>query len=122
MGMEHPVEAPLRTDIEALIRQDRHDLPRGQRREFGLVAGEQDPLPLFFCEAMGNHPMAAFTAIHAVPITSELPLPALQGAQTHPQKTCQSLGPGTSGQPGFQNLQGPLAIFWGGQSSPSSPQ
>jgi hypothetical protein len=64
---KHAVEAPLRTDIEALIGQDRHNLPRRQRRKLRLVAGEQDPLPFFFCEAMGNHPMAAFTAIHAVP-------------------------------------------------------
>jgi hypothetical protein len=122
MGMEHAVEAPLRTDIEALIGQDRHNLPRRQRRKLRLVAGEQDPLPFFFCEAMGNHPMAAFTAIHAVPIARELPAPALQGAQPHPQKCRQGLDPGTSGPTCFQDLQGPLAIFWGGQSSPPSPQ
>ncbi|MFI0404090.1 MAG: hypothetical protein ACH34U_14405, partial [Cyanobium sp.] len=29
--------------IEAQIGQDRHNLPRRQRRKLGLVAGEQDP-------------------------------------------------------------------------------
>ena len=66
--------------------------------------------------------MAAFTAIHAVPITRELPPPALQGAQPDAQKACQGLGPGPSGQSCFQDLQGPLAILWSGQSSPPSPQ
>ena len=84
---------------------------------------EHDPeaTPQTFCEAMGHHPMAAFTAIHADPITRELPPPALQGAQPDAQKARQGLGPGTSGQTCFQDLQGLLAILWGGQSSPPSP-
>jgi hypothetical protein len=66
--------------------------------------------------------MAAFTAIYAVPITRELPPPALQGAQPDSRKVRQGLGPGTSGPTCFQDLQGPLAILWSGQSSPPSPQ
>ena len=66
--------------------------------------------------------MAPFTAIHAVPITRELPPPALQGAQPDAQKARQGLGPGTSGPACFQVLQGPLAILWSGLFSPPSPQ
>jgi hypothetical protein len=77
--IEHPVEAALGTDIQASISQNRHDLPWRQRREFRLVAGEQDPLPLLLAQAVRNQALAAFTAIQAVPITGELPPPALQG-------------------------------------------
>jgi hypothetical protein len=122
MGMEHAVEAPLRTDIEALIGQDRHNLPRRQRRKLRLVAGEQDPFPFLFCEAVRNMAWTAFTAVHTVPITRKLPSPALQGAQPDAQKARQCLRPGSSSQPCFQDLQGPLSILWGGQSSPPSPQ
>jgi hypothetical protein len=122
MGMEHAVEAPLRTDIEALIGQDRYNLPRRQRRKLRLVAGEQDPFPFLFCEAVRNKAGTAFTAVHTFPITRKLPPPALQGAQPYSQKACQGLDPGTSGPTCFQDLQGPLAIFWSGQSSPPSPQ
>jgi hypothetical protein len=46
VGMEHPVEAALRTDVKATIRQRRHDLFRRECCEFRLVAGEQDSLAL----------------------------------------------------------------------------
>ncbi len=48
MGVEHAVEAALRTDVEAPIRQDGNDLPRRQRRELGLIAAAgsaDDPRP-----------------------------------------------------------------------------
>jgi hypothetical protein len=69
----------LGTDVQAPISQDRHDLAWRQCREFRLVAGEQDPLPLLLAQAVRNQAVAAFTAIQAVPITRELPPPALQG-------------------------------------------
>ena len=66
MGMEHPIEAALRADIEALIGQDRNDLPRRQGGEFRLVAGEQDPLALLLRKAVRHQAGTAFTAIQAV--------------------------------------------------------
>jgi hypothetical protein len=47
MGMENPVKAALRTDVQPTICQNGHDLTRWQRRKFRFVAGEQDSLALF---------------------------------------------------------------------------
>ena len=44
----------------------------------GLVAGEQDPLAFLLAQAEGHLAVTAFAAIHAFPITGELPTPALQ--------------------------------------------
>ena len=60
MVMEQAIEAALRTDVQATIRKNRHDLPRRQRRELALVAGEQDPLAHLHAEAMGHQAVAAF--------------------------------------------------------------
>jgi hypothetical protein len=49
-----------------------------QRRKFGLVAGQQDALTLFFAEAMDDVAVAALAAVNAITITSELAPPALQ--------------------------------------------
>jgi hypothetical protein len=122
MGMEHPVEAALRPDIQAPIGKDRHDLPRRQRRKLGLVAGEQDPLPLLVSESVRNQAMAAFTAIQAVPITRELPPPALQGGEPHAQQHRHLSGPCTSRDGLIEDLQGLAAILRRGQSPSSSPQ
>ena len=46
MSVEHPVEGALLADIQATIRQQRHDLPWGQGGELLFVAGQQDPLAL----------------------------------------------------------------------------
>jgi hypothetical protein len=43
MGMQNPVEAGLRTDVEPAIRQYGHDLPWWQRRKLALVSDEQYP-------------------------------------------------------------------------------
>jgi hypothetical protein len=122
MGMEHPVEAALRTDVETPIRQDRHDLSRRQRRELRLVAGEQDPLALLVAEAVRDKAVAAFTAILAVPITRELTPPALQGAEPHAKQLGEPAGPGTCRHARIEDLQSLPAIRWCGQSPPSSPQ
>gem|GEM_PF-1497324 len=122
MGVEHPVKTALRADIERTVRKDRHDLSRRQRGEFRLVAGEQDPLAFLVAEAVSHMAMAAFTAIGAVPITCELPPPALQRAQAHAQQLGQLTGSGTVGKALIENLQGLPAIVRGRQSSPSSPQ
>jgi hypothetical protein len=37
MGMQNPVEAALRADVDTTIGQNRHDLPGRQRRKFRLV-------------------------------------------------------------------------------------
>ena len=85
MGVEHSVEAPLGTDIEAPICQHRHDLPWRQRRKFGLVAGEEDPLAFFFAEAVRDMTVAALTPVHAITVRSKLPAPALQRGEPYPQ-------------------------------------
>jgi len=85
MGMEQPVEAARRTDIQAAIGKDQKDLTRQQGRELGLVTGQQNSLVLFFREAMRLQAMAAFTTVQAVAINRELPPPALQGGETHAQ-------------------------------------
>ena len=122
MGVEHPVEAALLADIKPAIGQNGHDLARRQRSKFRFVAGEQDPLALFFAEAVGYMAMAAFAAVQAVPIACELPPPALQRRQPHAQQPGQFAGPGTVGHSLIEDLQSLLAVDRRGQSSPSSPQ
>jgi hypothetical protein len=122
MSVEHPVEAALGTYIEPPVCQHRHDLPWRQRREFRLVAGEQDPLAFLACEAMGHMALAALAAVHTVHITGELPAPALQRGEANAQQGGHFSGPSTGCHGGIKNLQGLAAILGGGQSSPSSPQ
>jgi hypothetical protein len=122
MVMEHPVEAALGTDIDPSIGKDRHDLPRRQGRELGLVAGEQDPLTLLIREAVRNRAVAAFTAIQSVPITRKLAPPALQRGEPHAQQICHFLSPSTGRYGGLKDLQGLAAILRRGQSPASSPQ
>lgn len=74
MGVQHPVKAALRTDIQAPVRQDRHDLSWRQRGEFRLVAGQQDPLAFFFAETVSDVAMAALAPVHTIAGTTELTL------------------------------------------------
>ena len=111
MGVQHPVEAALRTDIEAPVGQNGHDLPRWQRRELRLVAGEQDPLTLLVTQAVRNEAVAAFTAILAVPITRELAPPPLQGAESDPKQSRHLTGPCPGGHGGIEDLQGLATIL-----------
>jgi hypothetical protein len=122
MGMQHAIEAALRTDIQAAIGKDRHDLSRRHGRELRLVAGEQDPLAFLRAQAVRHQAVAAFTAIKAGPITCELPPPTLQRAQAYAQQHRDFTGPCPSHHRGIKDLQGLTAILGGGQSSPSSPQ
>ena len=85
VGVQHPVEAALRADVEATIGQNRHDLPWWQRRKFRLVAGQQNPLAFLFTEAMSHVAVAALATIDAITVTSELPAPALQRGQPDAQ-------------------------------------
>jgi hypothetical protein len=93
MGVQHPVEAALRADIAAPIYQHRHDLSRWQRRKFGFVAGQQDPLAFFLAEVVRPMAVAAFAAIDAITVTSELGAPALQRGQPHAKQQRQLMGP-----------------------------
>jgi hypothetical protein len=111
MGMEHPVEAALGSDIQPTVSQNGHDLPRWQRGEFRLVAGEQDPLALLVAEAVRDKAVAAFTAIQAVPITRELTPPALQRGEPHAQQSSHLTGPCPVGHGGIEDLQGLAAIL-----------
>ena len=85
MGMQNPVEAALRTDIQTPVRENRHDLPWWQRRKFRLVAGQQNPLAFLLAEAVRHMAVAALAAIDAITVTSELAAPALQRGQPHAQ-------------------------------------
>jgi hypothetical protein len=120
--MEHPVEAALGTDIKPPIGQYRDDLPRRQRREFWLVAGEEDPLAFFFAEAVRHMAVAALTPVHTAIVSSELPAPTLQRGEPYPQQTSDCSGSCTGGHRGLKDLQGFAAIGCCGQSPASSPQ
>ena len=122
MGVEHPVEAAHGTDIEPPIRKHRHDLPWRQRREFTLVAGEQDPLAFLFAEALDHMAVAALTPVHTAIVSSELPAPALQRGEPYPQQTSDCRGSCTGSHRGLKDLQGFAAIGCCGQSPASSPQ
>jgi hypothetical protein len=122
MGVQHPVEAALRPDVQAPFGQDRNDLPWWQRRKFRLVAGQQDALAFFLTEAMSHVAVAALATIDTITVTSELPAPALQRRQTHAQQQRQLTGTGTVSDALIEDLQSLLAINRGRQSSPSSPQ
>jgi hypothetical protein len=120
--VEHAVEAALGTDVQTPVRQDGHDLAGWKRREFRLVAGEQDPLTFFFAEAVSHMAVAAFTTVHTVPITRKLPAPALQRRQPNAQQQRQLTGPSTIGHAFIKDDQGLPTIVRRRQSSPSSPQ
>jgi len=122
MGMEHPVETALRADVDAPIRQGRHDLSGRQSGEFRLVAGKKDSLALLVREAVRNQTVAAFTAIQSVPITRELTPPTLESGEPHAKQSGEFMGPCTGRHAGIEDLQSPPAINWRGQSPPSSPQ
>jgi hypothetical protein len=122
MGVENPVEAALRADMKALVGQDGHDLPRWLGGAFRLVAGEHAPLALHVRETVRNKAVAAITAIQAVPITCELPPPALQGGQTDTQQPGEPAGPCTGYHSGIEDLQRFAPIRGKGQSPSSSPQ
>jgi len=66
--------------------------------------------------------MAAFTAVQAVPITRELPPPALQRGQTHAQQCGHLSGPNTGRDGRIEDLQGLSAILGRGQPPSSSPE
>lgn len=86
MGMENAVITALKADVHASISQGRHDLPRRQCRELGLVGGQQDPPAFFLAQAVGHQAMTAFTDGEAISATSELPSSALQRGQPYPQQ------------------------------------
>ena len=121
-GVQHPVEAALRADVKTTIRQNWHDLPRGQSSKLGLIAGEQDPLALFSAEAVGDMAMTNLASISSASISLELPAPALQHGEAHAQQTSEFASPGTGRYGSIQDLQRPAAISSSAQSSSASPQ
>jgi hypothetical protein len=52
-----------------------------QGSEFLFIASEQDSLAFFFAETVGHLAVAAFAAVDAIIVTSELAPPALQGGE-----------------------------------------
>ncbi len=105
-----------------MICQHRQDLPRWQRGEFRLVAGQQDPLAFFFAEAMGDVAEAALAAVNAITVTSELTPPTLQRGEPDSEKHSQLMGTSPISHALIKDLQSLLAVVGRGQSSPSSPQ
>ena len=122
MGMQHAIKAALRTDIQAAIGKDRHDLSRRQCCELRLVTGQKDALALLVGEAVRHQAVAAFTAVQAVPITRELPAPALQCGESHAQQVCHLLSSSPGRHGGIEDLQCLAAILGRAQSTSSSPQ
>ncbi len=122
VGVEHPVEAALGTDVKVPSRQHRHNLTWRQCREFRLVAGEEDPLPFFFAEAVRLIAVAALTPVHTAALTSELAVPTLQRGEPYPQQTSDCSGSCTGSHRGLKDLQGFATIDGFGQSPASSPQ
>jgi hypothetical protein len=57
--------------------------------------------------------MAAFAAVHTVPITRKLASPPLQRGEAHAQKLGQINSAGSIGDALIDNLQGLPAIFRG---------
>jgi hypothetical protein len=88
----------------------------------GFVTSEQNPLAFFFTQTVGNMAIAAFTAVHTVPIRGELSPPALQGGKPHVQQLGHLMGPCSGGHGGIEDLQGLAAIRRHTQSPSSSPQ
>jgi hypothetical protein len=82
-----------------LVGQDWQDLDWWQGGEFALVSSEQDPLAFLPAQPMGHLAATGYAAVHAFPITGELP-PSFTGA-------------GTSSDPFLKDLQGLLAIVRG---------
>jgi hypothetical protein len=52
-----------------------------KRREFRLVAGEQDPLAFLLTEAVSDLAVAALAAIFSTAIRFKFTAPTLEGAQ-----------------------------------------
>ncbi len=94
VGVQPPVEAALRTEIQAPVRQERYDLPPRQRGEFGLVSGQQNPLAFLFAETVSGVAVAALATVPTITGTSEPPAPALQCGEPDAQKDSQLMGTG----------------------------
>jgi hypothetical protein len=65
---------------------------------------------------------AAFTAVQAVPITREMPPPALHCGEPLAQQVRHPSRPSASRHGNIENLQGLEVILGRGQSPSSSPQ
>jgi hypothetical protein len=120
--MENSVKAAFRADIKPLIGQGWHDLPWRQRREFRLIAGQQDPLAFLLTEAVCHVAVAALAPVDAITVTNKLTAPALQRGEPHAEQQGKLTGSGTIGHALIKDVQGLPAIVRRRQSSPSSPQ
>ncbi len=81
-------------------------MPWWERRKFRLVAGQEDPLAFFLAEAVSHMTVAAFAAIDAITVTSELPAPALQHGQPQAQQQGQLTDSATIGHALIEDPQG----------------
>lgn len=122
LDVQHPVETALGTDIEPAVGKDRNDFPRWKRREFRLVAGQQNLLTILLTESVCQVPAATVATVHAIFFASKLPMPALQRGEPNAEQQGQLTGPGTIGHALIEDVQGLPAIVGRRQSSPSSPQ
>jgi hypothetical protein len=110
MGKHHLIKAALRSDVQPAVRKYRHNLSWWQRRKFGLVAGEQDPLAFLHTEAVRHMSVAALTASFRITVSSELAAPALQRGEPHTPSQCQLTGACTICDALIEDLQGLPAI------------
>jgi hypothetical protein len=77
---------------------------------------------IFFAEAVDYVAVAAFAAVDAITLTSELPAPAILCGEALSSQPGQFVCPGTVCHSLIQDLQSLLAVDRRGQSSSSSPQ
>jgi hypothetical protein len=92
------------------------------RREFKLVAGQQDPLAFLLTEAVCHVAVAALASVDAITVTSKLTAPTLQRGEPNAEQQGQFTRSRTIGHALVEDLQGLPTIVRRGQSSPASPQ
>ena len=78
---------------------------RRERREFRLIAGQQDPLAFLLAEAVSHVAAAALATVDAITVTSKLTAPALQRGEPHTEQQGQFTGLGTIGSALVEDLQ-----------------
>jgi hypothetical protein len=122
VGVEHPVEAALRADIQPLIGKGWHDLTWRQCGVLRLVAGEQDSLSLFLAQPVQDTAWTAFTTIVTNAITEHGLPPALEGAQTDADLAAGADQARTSGMSLVDQLDRLAPVSGAGQPSASSEQ
>ena len=122
MGVEHPVEAALRADIQPLIGKGWTDLTWRQCGLLELVADQQDSLTLFLAQPVQNTAWNAFATIVTNAITDHSLPPALEGAQADIDIGAGADQANTSSMRLTDQLDRLAPVSGAGQPSPSPEQ